>query len=140
MTSEGEFPSITHTTAGAPPDALIGTAASMGIVEGRARVIHEPHTATLAPGEILVAPFTDPGWTPLFISAAGVVTEVGGVMTHGSVVAREYGIPAVVGVVDATRSIRTGQRIRVNGTAGFVEILDAPGVSDPVIMQETVSA
>ena len=69
-------------------------------------------------------PFTDPGWTPLFINAAGVVTEVGGVLTHGSVVAREDGIPAVVGVADATQRIRTGQRIRVHGTAGYVELLD----------------
>ena len=74
-------------------------------------------------GEILVAPFTDPGWTPLFINASGLVMEVGGLMTHGSVVAREYGIPAVVSVPDATTRIRTGQRIRVQGDAGYVQIL-----------------
>jgi pyruvate,water dikinase len=78
----------------------------------------------LTPGEILIAPFTDPGWTPLFINAAGLVMEVGGMMTHGSVVAREYGIPAVVGVLDAVSLIRTGQRVRVNGDQGFVEILE----------------
>jgi len=75
----------------------------------------------------LIAPFTDPGWTPLFINAAGLVMEVGGLMTHGSVVAREYGIPAVVCVPDATKRIRTGQRIRVDGDLGYVQILeDAP--------------
>jgi pyruvate,water dikinase len=78
----------------------------------------------LSPGEILVAPFTDPGWTPLFINASGLVMEVGGLMTHGSVIAREYGIPAVVAVIDATKKIHTGQRIRVNGSDGYVEILE----------------
>jgi pyruvate,water dikinase len=71
----------------------------------------------------LIAPFTDPGWTPLFINAAGLVMEVGGLMTHGSVIAREYGIPAVVSVIDATKKIQSGQRIRVNGSEGYVEIL-----------------
>jgi pyruvate,water dikinase len=107
---------------GRPPGALAGTAASPGIVEGTARVVLDPQHAILQAGEILVAPFTDPGWTPLFINAKGLVMEVGGLMTHGSVVAREYGIPAVVCVPDATRLIRTGQRIRVNGDQGFVEI------------------
>jgi pyruvate,water dikinase len=79
----------------------------------------------LLPGEILVAPFTDPGWTPLFVNAAGLVLEVGGLMTHGSVVAREYGIPALVGVLQATTLIQTGQRLRVSGDEGFVEVLDA---------------
>ena len=74
-------------------------------------------------GEILIAPFTDPGWTPLFVNAAGLVTEVGGLMTHGSVIAREYGLPAVVGVLDATKIIKTGDRVRVHGDAGYVEIL-----------------
>ena len=75
-------------------------------------------------GDILVAPHTDPGWTPLFPLAAGLVTEVGGLMTHGAVVAREYGIPAVVGLENATRKIRDGQKIRVDGTRGFVKILE----------------
>jgi len=75
-------------------------------------------------GEILVAPYTDPGWTPLFYSAKALVTEVGGMMTHGSVVAREYGIPAVVSVRDATRKLRDGQYVRVDGTSGYVEILE----------------
>ena len=84
-----------------------------------------PSQEALNPGEILVAPFTDPGWTPLFVNAAGLITEVGGMMTHGSVVAREYGIPAVVGVMDATKQIQTGDRVRVHGDAGYVEVLDA---------------
>ena len=90
---------------------------------GLAKVITDPTTEIILPGEILVAPFTDPGWTPLFINAAGLVMEVGGLMTHGSVVAREYGIPAVVGVLGATQRIATGQRIRVDGNQGYVEIL-----------------
>ena len=104
--------------------ALSGTAASAGVVEGVAHVITDPQREVLQAGEILVAPFTDPGWTPLFVHAAGVVTEVGGLMTHGAVVAREYGIPAVVSVASATERIHTGQRIRVDGTRGFVEVLD----------------
>ncbi len=78
-----------------------------------------------------VAPFTDPGGTPFFITAAGVVTDVGGLLTHGLVVAREYGIPAVVGVGDATIQIHTGQHIRVDGTAGYVEILGSERVPPP---------
>jgi rifampicin phosphotransferase len=94
------------------------------VVEGRARVVLDPAREVLHAGEILVAPHTDPGWTPLFVHASGLVTEVGGLMTHGSVVAREYGIPAVVSVAGATRRIHSGQRIRVDGTRGFVELLD----------------
>ena len=100
------------------------SAASAGVVEGIARVVTDPDRDVVRAGEILVAPFTDPGWTPLFVHAAGVVTEVGGLMTHGAVVAREYGIPAVVSVPSAVTRIRSGQRIRVDGTRGFVEILD----------------
>ena len=95
-----------------------------GSVEGRARVVTDLARADLEPGDILVTPFTDPSWTPLFLTAAGLVTEVGGLMTHGAVIAREYGLPAVVGVEQATRLIRDGQRIRVNGTGGYVELLD----------------
>ena len=109
-----------------PPGALPGTAASNGVVEGIARVVRDPDRETLHAGEILVAPFTDPGWTPLFVHASGVVTEVGGLMTHGAVVAREYGIPAVVSVEGATERIHSGQRIRVDGTRGFVELLESP--------------
>ncbi len=91
------------------------------------RVVFNPREANLQPGEILVCPGTDPSWTPLFLSAAGLVMEVGGMMTHGAVVAREYGIPAVVGVNQATRRLKTGQRIRVNGSTGWIDLLeDAP--------------
>jgi len=124
ITSEGEVVTAHHDGAALPDGALAGSAASAGVVEGVAHVILDPTRAVLAAGEILVAPFTDPGWTPLFINAAGLVMEVGGLMTHGSVVAREYGIPAVVCVPDATRRIKSGQRIRVDGNRGCVELLD----------------
>ncbi len=124
LTSDGEIPTVAHDRAGLPADALVGNPVSAGTVEGIARVILDPQRELLNPGEILIAPFTDPGWTPLFINAVGLVMEVGGLMTHGSVVAREYGIPAVVSVIDATRKIQTGQRIRVNGSLGYVEILE----------------
>jgi pyruvate,water dikinase len=124
MTSEGEEVTPTIDKSNFPVGALIGTPASAGIVEGKARVVRKPEEAQLYKGEILVAPFTDPGWTPLFQSAVGLVTEVGGLMTHGSVVAREYGIPAVVGVTDALSNIQDGQWIRVDGTHGYVEIID----------------
>jgi rifampicin phosphotransferase len=106
-----------------PAGALIGLPVSAGTVEGRARVILDLARAHLKPGDILVTAHTDPSWTPLFVAIAGLVTEVGGLMTHGAVIAREYGLPAVVGVVDATRLIRDGQRIRVHGTDGYVEML-----------------
>ena len=123
ITSEGE---IVDAPPGAdvPVGALAGSAASAGIIEGRARVVRKLEAAKLEKGDILVAPYTDPAWTPLFAIVAGVVTEVGGLMTHGAVVAREYGIPAVVGVDNATAAISDGDRIRVNGTEGFVEILN----------------
>jgi pyruvate,water dikinase len=101
---------------------LRGSPASPGVVTGRARVIRSPHGAHLEPGEILVAPSTDPGWTPLFLTAGALVMEMGGMMSHGAVVAREYGIPAVVGVAGATERIVTGQSITVDGTAGVVSI------------------
>jgi pyruvate,water dikinase len=93
----------------------VGPPVSAGIVEGRARVIHDLAEADLEPGDILVTAYTDPSWSPLFVAIAGLVTEVGGVMTHGTVIAREYGLPAVVGVEHATRLIPDGQRIRVHG-------------------------
>jgi pyruvate,water dikinase len=130
MTSEGFIPSLAYRTGTVPAGALVGSAVSPGVVEGRARVVLDPARAGLEPGEILVAPFTDPGWTPLFTQAAGLVMEVGGLMTHGSVVAREYGLPAVVGVENATTLIATGQRIRLHGDAGYVELLDE-GTPDP---------
>ena len=108
----------------APPadGALRGSPASPGTVTAVARVVRSPHTARLEPGEILVAPSTDPGWTPLFLTAGGLVMEMGGMMSHGAVVAREYGIPAVVGVAGATERIATGQRITVDGSAGTVAL------------------
>src|SRR5690606_9352738 len=104
--------------------ALVGLAVSAGVVEGRARVVTELGRATVEPGDVLVTVHTDPSWSPLFVAISGLVTEVGGRMTHGAVVAREYGLPAVVGVVDATRRIRDGQRLRVDGARGWVELLD----------------
>ncbi|WP_430487768.1 phosphoenolpyruvate synthase [Priestia flexa] len=127
MTSEGEIITGSRKKGNYPPGALVGSPVSAGVVEGIARVILSPEKAQLREGEILVAPHTDPGWTPLFQSAQALVTEVGGLMTHGSVVAREYGIPAVVGLDDATTIIKDGQRIRVNGDDGYVEILNNEG-------------
>ena len=101
----------------------VGLPVSAGTIEGRARVILDMAEAELEPGDILVTAYTDPSWSPLFVAIKGLVTEVGGLMTHGAVIAREYGLPAVVGVEHATRLIRDGQRIRVHGTDGFVEIL-----------------
>jgi len=124
LTSEGEEIKAEYKREDLPEGALPGMAVSSGVVEGIARVITDPSNASLNKGEILVAPFTDPGWTPLFINAAGLVMEIGGLLTHGTVVAREYGMPAVVGISDATKKIRSGQRIRVDGNAGFVIILE----------------
>jgi pyruvate,water dikinase len=104
-------------------NGLRGSPVSPGVVEGPARVVFDPHTTRLQPGEILVCPGTDPAWTPLFLAAGGLVMEVGGMMTHGAVVAREYGIPAVVGVHQATTRLKTGQRLRVDGGSGVIEIL-----------------
>ena len=106
--------------------ALAGTPASAGTATGTVRVILDPVGAHLEPGEILVAPSTDPGWTPLFMTAGALVMEMGGVISHGAVVAREYGIPAVVGVPDATTRLRTGQWVTVDGSAGTVRQVDAP--------------
>src|SRR5205085_417505 len=104
---------------------LQGTPASPGMVTAFARVIRNPHGAHLEPGEILVAPTTDPGWTPLFLNAGGLVMEMGGAMSHGVIVAREYGIPAVVGVSGAIERITTGQQITVDGAAGKI-IIEEP--------------
>jgi pyruvate,water dikinase len=102
---------------------LRGTPASSGQAEGIARVITDPHRADLRPGEILVTRYTDPAWTPLFFTAKALITEVGGVLSHGAVVAREMGLPAVVGVAEATTRIQSGQRLKVNGADGTVELL-----------------
>ncbi|OEH92025.1 phosphoenolpyruvate synthase [Bacillus solimangrovi] len=123
MTSEGEMITRTIRKGNFPAQALIGSPVSAGVVEGRARIVYKPEEANLNQGEILIANHTDPGWTPLFQTAIALVTEVGGLMTHGSVVAREYGIPAVFGVDDAMTKIKEGQWIRVDGNQGFVEII-----------------
>jgi pyruvate,water dikinase len=123
LTSDGEVIAGAYRRDGVPTGALVGLPVSAGIVEGRARVIHDMAEADLEAGDILVTAYTDPSWSPLFVAIAGLVTEVGGLMTHGAVIAREYGLPAVVGVEQATRLIRDGQRIRVHGTDGYVEIL-----------------
>jgi pyruvate,water dikinase len=123
LTSEGEVVAGAYRRDDAPARALVGLPVSGGTLEGRARVIVDMADAELEPGDILVTAYTDPSWSPLFVAVKGLVTEVGGLMTHGAVVAREYGLPAVVGVERATQLIRDGQRIRVHGTDGFVETL-----------------
>ena len=123
LTSDGEAVTGTYRRDDVPTGALVGLPVSAGVVEGRARVVLDMAGADLEAGDILVTAYTDPSWTPLFVAISGLVTEVGGLMTHGAVIAREYGLPAVVGVVDATRLIADGQRIRVHGTEGYVEIL-----------------
>jgi phosphoenolpyruvate synthase/pyruvate phosphate dikinase len=123
LTSDGETVAGTYRRADVPAGALTGLPVSAGTVEGRARVILNIAEADLEPGDILVTAYTDPSWTPAFVAIKGLVTEVGGLMTHGAVIAREYGLPAVVGVEHATRLIRDGQRIRVHGTDGYIELL-----------------
>lgn len=123
LTSDGEAVTGAYRRDDVPAGALTGLPVSAGTVEGRARVVLDMAEADLEAGDILVTTFTDPSWSPLFVGIAGLVTEVGGLMTHGAVIAREYGLPAVVGVERATRLIRDGQRIRVHGTDGYVEIL-----------------
>jgi pyruvate,water dikinase len=130
LTSEGEVVAGAYRRDDLPAGALVGLAVSAGTIEGRARVLLDMAQADLEAGDILVTAYTDPSWTPLFVAIKGLVTEVGGLMTHGAVIAREYGLPAVVGVEHATRLIRDGQRIRVNGTDGYVEILPEPGKPD----------
>jgi rifampicin phosphotransferase len=127
FTSDGEVISGAYRRDDLPPGALAGLAVSAGTVEGRARVIVDMAQADLEAGDILVTAYTDPSWTPLFVGITGLVTEVGGLMTHGAVIAREYGLPAVVGVQNATQLIQDRQRIRVHGTEGYVEFLPAPG-------------
>jgi len=105
-------------------NVITGSPVSAGVAEGVVHVVHDPRGAHLVPGEILVCPGTDPAWTPLFMAAGGLITEVGGMMTHGSVVAREYGIPAVVGVHEATIRLKDGQKIRVDGTQGKIMVLE----------------
>jgi phosphoenolpyruvate synthase/pyruvate phosphate dikinase len=123
LTSDGEALTGSYRRGGIPAGALTGLPVSAGTVEGRARVVLNLSEAGLGADDILVTAYTDPSWTPVFVAIKGLVTEVGGLMTHGAVIAREYGLPAVVGVEHATRLIRDGQRIRVHGTDGYVELL-----------------
>ncbi|MEH6891844.1 phosphoenolpyruvate synthase [Bacillus sp. JJ864] len=123
ITSDGEIIAGEYKRENLPAEAILGLPVSSGVIEGRARVILNMEDADLEDGDILVTSFTDPGWTPLFVSIRGLVTEIGGLMTHGAVIAREYGLPAVVGVENATKLIKDGQRIRVHGTEGYIEML-----------------
>ncbi|WP_211202219.1 phosphoenolpyruvate synthase [Salicibibacter cibarius] len=123
VTSDGENIAGEYKRENHPAGAIVGLPVSTGVIEGRARVILNMKDANLEDGDILVTAFTDPSWTPLFVSIKGLVTEVGGLMTHGAVIAREYGLPAVVGVENVTKLIKDGQRIRVNGADGYIEIL-----------------
>lgn len=131
LTSDGEalFGSFGREVEGT--GVIPGLAVSSGVAEGRARVILDPAAAELAPGDILVTAYTDPSWTPLFLTIAGLVTEAGGQMSHGAVVAREYGLPAIVAVQDATRRIQDGQFIRIDGSSGSIRILDGHDRSNP---------
>ena len=124
ITSEGEIPRAERADLG--ENALAGTEVSSGAIEGVARIVHDPSEADLRAGEILVCPSTDPAWTPLFTTAGGLVAEVGGRFTHGALVAREYGLPAVISVTGATEAIANGRTVRVDGTRGVVELLDEP--------------
>jgi pyruvate,water dikinase len=130
LLSDGTEPEALATPT-AVEGALVGVPASAGEVTGRARVVLDPSDAHLEPGEILVAPSTDPGWTPLFLTAGGLVMEMGGANSHGAVVAREYGIPAVVGVPGATSVITTGQQVTVDGASGLVTAGGPAGGSAP---------
>ncbi|QNO15356.1 phosphoenolpyruvate synthase [Alkalicella caledoniensis] len=123
ITSDGEIIVGEYKRDNLPAKAIVGLAVSSGVIEGRARVILSMDDANLEEGDILVTAFTDPSWTPLFVSIKGLVTEVGGLMTHGAVIAREYGLPAVVGVENATKLIKDGEQIRIHGTEGYIEIL-----------------
>jgi pyruvate,water dikinase len=124
LTSDGEAVSGTYRRGDFPAGALVGLPVSSGIVEGRARVVLDIADADIDAGDILVTTSTDPSWAVLFVAIKGLVTEVGGLMTHGAVIAREYGLPAVVGVEHATHLIQDGQQIRVHGTGGYIEILE----------------
>jgi pyruvate,water dikinase len=126
MLSDGQafYSGVTTSDVGDDDAAIYGDPVSPGVIEGSIRIVLDPRTAQLAPGEILVCPGTDPSWTPLFLIAGGLVMEVGGMMTHGAVVAREYGLPAVVGVHKATQRLHTGQRVRVDGASGQIVVLE----------------
>ncbi|MFA6076111.1 MAG: phosphoenolpyruvate synthase [Negativicutes bacterium] len=124
ITESGEIVTAVQEGGSESTGCLFGTAVSAGVATGRARIVFDPSLVQIERGDILIAPYTDPGWTPLFMSASALVTEIGGLMTHGTVVAREYGIPAVTCVDNATTKICDGQIIRVDGNRGCVEIID----------------
>lgn len=124
ITSGGHVPSTQSLKEDIPERALSGVPVSSGVMEGRARVVLSIQDAEVEAGDILVTRFTDPSWTPLFATVHGLVTEIGGFTTHGAIVAREYGLPGVVGVENATQKIQDEQRIRVNGIEGYVEIVE----------------
>ncbi len=128
MTSDGEIIIGEYETSNHPKDTLPGLPVSAGVVVGRARIVKNLKDSYLSEGDILVTEFTDPSWTPTFVSIKGLITEVGGLSTHGAIIAREYGLPAVVSVKDATKLIKDGQLIRLNGTEGYIELLseDSP--------------
>lgn len=105
------------------PGELSGTAVSAGVVEGPVKVLHDPHSKRVEKGDVLVAYTTDPGWTPLFVNAAAVVLEVGGVLQHGALVAREFGKPCVVGIDRVVDKLHDGQRVQVDGSAGVIRLL-----------------
>ncbi|MGD7706489.1 PEP/pyruvate-binding domain-containing protein [Microlunatus sp. Y2014] len=123
LLSDGTLPSSPPVETGAR--AITGRPAAAGVATGRVRVIRDPRTARIEPGEILVAPSTDPGWTPLFMTAGGLVSETGSPVAHGPTVAREYGIPAVIGIHDATTRFTTGELITIDGALGTVVREDA---------------
>jgi pyruvate,water dikinase len=129
--SDGTEPVVPVEDRGPTTGVLRGTPASSGRVRAKARVLVEPTGAMIDAGEVLVAPSTDPGWTPLFVTAGGLVMERGGAISHGAVIAREYGIPAVVGVAGALDRIRTGMLLEVDGTEGTVRIVDEGEVPAP---------
>jgi pyruvate,water dikinase len=139
LLSDGTEPENTGPAPTSSDGAMLGVAASPGIVTGRARVILDPTGAHLEPGEILIAPSTDPGWTPLFLTAGGLVMEMGGANSHGAVVAREYGIPAVVGTPLATERINTGDLVTVNGILGTVTVEPAGTAPAPAPTDEAVA-
>jgi pyruvate,water dikinase len=133
----GKFDPDRHTPDSFDADAkiLTGVAVCPGVATGPARVVlHSDDDVNVLPGEILVAPFTDPGWTPYFLRAAAIVMDQGGLLSHGSIIAREYGIPAVVNVGPATKIIRTGQMLQVDGARGRVTL-----VGEPASLMETVT-
>jgi len=123
MTSDGEIITSEYETINLPENALPGLPVSAGVVEGRARIVKSLKDSFLSEDDILITEFTDPSWTPAFVSIKGLITEVGGLTTHGAVIAREYGLPVVVSVRDATKLIKDGQLIRLNGNEGYIEFL-----------------